>query len=153
MPSPTYVPMQAPMSYPAPAPALAPQNNPAPAVPASAPRAAAQAPRQPVARAKAPDEPTPARPTPLVMPSPEQLGVAVRPVANAVNWTALHARMKELGIVSFHMDTLSDGRYRFTCWLPQGQPGTTQRIEALAASEIEATRVGLERASQYRTSR
>jgi hypothetical protein len=60
--------------------------------------------------------------------------------------------MKELGIVSFHMDTLPDGRYRFTCWLPQGQPGVTQRIEALAATEVEAARVGLERASQSRTS-
>jgi hypothetical protein len=151
MPSPAYVPMQAPMSYPAPA--LAPQNNPAPPVPASAPRAAAPAPQRPVARAKAPDEPTPARPTPLVMPSPEQLGVAVRPVADRPDWSALHARMKGLGIVSFHMDTLPDGRYRFTCWLPQGQPGMTQRIEALAASEVEAARVGLERASQYRAAR
>ena len=145
---PAYVPMQTPMSYPAPA--FAPQNNPPPAVPASAPRAAAPAQRQPLARAKAPDEPTPARPAPLTMPSPEQLGVTVRPVASAADWTALHARMKQVGVVSFHMDTLPDGRYRFTCWLPQGQPGVTQRIEALAATEAEAVRLGLERANSSR---
>ncbi len=148
MPSPTYVPMQAPISYPAPA--AAPQHNAPPAVPASAPRAAAPVQRQPLVRAKAPDEPTPARPAPLVMPSPEQLGVAVRPVAKAPDWTALHARMKELGVVSFHMDTLSDGRYRFTCWVPRGQPGATQRIEALAATEAEAVRLGLQQASSSR---
>jgi hypothetical protein len=84
------------------------------------------------------------------MPSPEQLGVAVRTVACGPDWTALHARMKELGVVSFHLDTLPDGRYRFTCWLPQGQPGMTQRIEALAATEAEAVRMGLEQASQSR---
>ncbi len=158
MPSPAYVPMQTPMSPPAPA--FAPRNNPTPAVPAStSPRArggaqgaAAPALRQPLARAKAPDEPAPARPAPLVMPSPEQLGVVVRTAADSPNWSALHARMNELGIVSFHMDTLPDGRHRFTCWLPQGQPGATQRIEALAATEIEAARAGLERAAQSRTS-
>jgi hypothetical protein len=148
MPSPAYVPMQTPIAYPAPA--FAPQNNPAPAVPASAPRAAAPARPQPLVRAKAPDEPTPARPAPLTMPSPEALGVAVRPAASGPDWTALHARMQELGAVSFHMDALPDGRHRFTCWLPQGQPGVTQRIEALAATEAEAVRLGLEQAGQSR---
>jgi hypothetical protein len=87
------------------------------------------------------------------MPSPEQLGVAVRPTDGGPDWTAIHARIKELGIVGFHMDSAPDGRCRFTCWVPHGQPGLTQRIEALAATEAEAVRLGLERADQSRTSR
>jgi hypothetical protein len=145
---PQSMPMQAPLSYPAPA--FAPQTNLPPAVPASAPRAAAPAPARPLVRAKAPDEPTPARPARLTMPSPEQLGVAVRPAANGPDWSAIHTRMKELGVVSFHMDAMPDGRSRFTCWVPGGQPGLTQRIEAVAATETESVRLGLERAGQSR---
>lgn len=84
------------------------------------------------------------------MPSPEALGVAVRPATSAPDWTALHARMKELGVVSFHMDSASDGRRRFTCWVPGGQPGLTRRIEALAATEAEAVRLGLDQAAASR---
>jgi hypothetical protein len=58
--------------------------------------------------------------------------------------------MKELGVVGFHMDSISDGRARFTCWVPGAQPGLTQRIEALAATEAEAVRLGLDRAAQSR---
>ena len=143
------LPMQAPISYPAPA--FAPRNNLPPAVPASAPRVAA--PSRPLVRAQAPEEPAPARPARLTMPSPEQLGVAVRPAASGPDWTAIHSRMKELGVVGFHMDSLSDGRTRFTCWLPGAQPGLTQRIEALAATEVEAVRLALERAGQSRLAR
>jgi len=84
------------------------------------------------------------------MPSPEQLGVVVRSAEAGPDWSSIHARIKELGIVSFHMDSVSDGRSRFTCWVPRGQPGLTQRIEALAATEAEAVRLGLERAGQPR---
>jgi hypothetical protein len=87
------------------------------------------------------------------MPSPDQLGLAVRSTENGPNWTAIHARIKELGIVSFHMDAAPDGRCRFTCWVPQGQPGLTHRIESLAATEAEAVQMGLERAAQSRSTR
>ncbi len=96
--SPGYVSMPPVVSYPAPA--FAPPQNHVPAQ------------RQPLVRAKAPDEPTPSRPTPLTMPSPEQLGVVVRSAEAGPDWPAIHARIKELGIVSFHMDSLSDGRAR-----------------------------------------
>lgn len=79
--------------------------------------------------------------------------MAVRPAANGPDWTAIHARMKELGVVGFHMDSTPDGRSRFTCWLPGGQPGLTRRIEALAATQDEAVQLGLERASQSRSAR
>ncbi len=139
--------MPAPVNYPAPNYAR-PHSN-APSVPAG--RAAA--PSRPVVRAKGPDEPASLRPAPLVMPSPQQLGVTVRPSESDVNLTAIHARIKELGIVSFHMETLPDGHCRFTCWLPREQPGRTQRIEAVAASEAEAVRLGLEQAGQVQPSR
>ena len=84
------------------------------------------------------------------MPSPEQLGVALRPVDNEPDWTAIHARIEELGIVSFHMDSLTDGRVRFTCWLPRDRPGLTQRIEAVAATKTEAVQLGLQQAAQTR---
>lgn len=101
-------------------------------------------------RGQAPEEPNPARPPLLTLPSPEQLGVAVRPVDNAADWTAIHARIKELGVVSFHLDTLPDGRSRFSCWMPGGRPGLTQRIESVAATEIEAAQGGLREASRIR---
>jgi hypothetical protein len=84
----------------------------------------------------------------LTLPSPEQLGVAVRPVENAPEWAGVHARIKELGVVSFHMDSLPDGRSRFTCWMPGDQPGLTRRIEAVAATEIEAMQGGLQQAAR-----
>jgi hypothetical protein len=86
----------------------------------------------------------------LTLLSPEQLGVAVRPVENAADWTEIHARMKNLGVLSFHMDSLPDGRSRFTCWLPGDRPGLTRRIESVAATDIEAVQGGLQQAAQMR---
>jgi hypothetical protein len=146
--SPGYVSLPPVVSYPAPA--FAPQRSTVPAVPA--PRAAATVQPRPLVRAKAPDEPTPSRPAPLTMPSPEQLGVVVRSAETGPDWPAIHARIKELGIASFHMATLPDGRSCFTCWVPRGKPGLTQRIEVTAATEAEAVQLGLERAGQARTS-
>ncbi|HWG42685.1 MAG TPA: hypothetical protein VN688_07855 [Gemmataceae bacterium] len=147
--SPGYVSAPPVISYPAPA--YVPQQNRVPAMPA--PRAAAAVPARPLVRAKAPDEPIRSRPPILTMPSPEQLGVVVRSAETAPDWPAIHARIKELGIVSFHMGSLPDGRACFTCWVPRGQPGLTQRIEVTAANEAEAIRLGLERAGQSRASR
>ncbi len=130
-----------------PAPAFVPAQN--QFVPeATAPRAAAPAQPRPLVRAKAPDELTPPRPAPLAMPSPEQLGVAVRSTEPGLDWAAIHARIKELGIIGFHMDSAPDGSRRFTCWVPRGQPGVTQRIEALATTEAEAVRLALEQAGR-----
>jgi hypothetical protein len=156
--APVQMPVQPATTYPAPA--YVPRQ------PAVQPAAPSQP--QPLIRAQAPEEPNPARPPVLTLPSPEQLGVAVRPVevpevaesrsdsertrgASAppsTDWTAIHSRMKELGVVSFHMDSLPDGRLRFTCWVMGERSDLTRRIESVACTEAEAVRSGLEEAAQ-----
>jgi hypothetical protein len=131
-----------PMTYAAPP--SVPQRKSLPAVPARP---------QPQIRAQAPEEPNPARPPLLTLPSPEQLGVAVRPVEPSTTWTPPQARMKELGVLGHHLDKLPDGRWRFTCWVPLDANGLTRRIEAVADSESEAARRGLEEAAQTPRSR
>lgn len=131
-----------PMTYPAPT--YAPQANAVPAVPARP---------KPLIRAQAPEEPNPARPPLLTLPSPEQLGVSVHRAENTTDWTTLHARMKELGVLSFHMDTLADGRSRFTCWMPLDRQGLTRRIECVAATDWEAVQRGLQEAAQMQRGR
>jgi len=125
------------------------QTYPAPSYVPRQPSARAAEPAQtkPLIRAQAPEEPKPARPPHLSLPPPDQLGVAVRPVENGTDWSALHVRMKELGVLSFHMDSLPDGRSRFTCWMPGDRPGLTRRIESVAATEIEAAQRGLQEAA------
>lgn len=125
-----------------PAPVYAPRR---PAVQAAAP-----AQPKPLVRAQAPEEPKPARPPLLTLPSPEQLGVAVRPAANVADSNTLHARMKELGVLGYHIDSLADGRSRFTCWMPSDRPGLTRRIEVVAATETEAAQRGLQEAARMR---
>jgi hypothetical protein len=58
--------------------------------------------------------------------------------------------MKELGVLSFHMDSLPDGRSRFTCWMPGTRPGLSRRIESVATNEMEAAQRGLEQAANVR---
>lgn len=106
--------------------------------------------RKPLIRAQAPEEPKPARPPLLTLPSPEQLGVAVRPAGNTAERTTLNTRMKELGVLGFQVDSLPDGRSRFTCWIPGDRPGLTRRIESVAATEGEATQRGLQEAARMR---
>lgn len=105
---------------------------------------AQQAQPKPLIRAQAPEEPKPARPPRLTLPSPEQLGVAIRPVESTTERTTLNARMKTLGILGFHIDSLPDGRSRFTCWIAGDRPGLTRRIESVAATENEAMQRGLQ---------
>ncbi|MGH7169265.1 MAG: hypothetical protein ACRELF_04340 [Gemmataceae bacterium] len=137
--------MSAPPALPYRAPTYAPQQRP------TIPAASAQP--KLLIRAQAPEEPIPARPPLLTLPSPEKLGVAVRPVENAIDWTTIHAQIKEVGVVSFHMDSLPDGRSRFTCWVPSDRPGLTRRIECVAATEAEAVQVGLQQAARSRGDR
>ncbi len=63
----------------------------------------------------------------------------------------MHERIKELGIVSYHVEPLADGRCRFTCWVPRSQPGVNRRIEVVAETEAEAMRLGLDHVGQSRT--
>ena len=113
--------------------------------PATARASATSQPKM-VIRAQAPEEPKPARPPLLSLPSPEQLGVSIRHDSKADDWTALRSHMKELGVLSFHLELLADRRTRFTCWMPSDRPGLTRRIESVAASETEAIQRGLQEA-------
>jgi hypothetical protein len=82
------------------------------------------------------------------MPSPERLGVSRPGAAPARDWSALGARLQELGATGFHLDRAGQG-YRFTLLMPGDRPGLTRRIDAVAATESEAIRLGLEKAGQY----
>jgi hypothetical protein len=108
---------------------------------------------RPIVRAQNDDDgrPTPRpvaieqRPTPLQLPSPEQLGVSAdsTPAANAArptaaNWAALHQRLEQVGATCFHKERLASGLCRVTCLIPTGQPDRQRRIEVQAASEMEA---------------
>lgn len=116
--------------------------------------------RTPKVRGVAPE------PTPLVMPSPEQLGVTrsagavaaapawtppasnAAPPAPSVDWNATHARLRQLGAVAFHLDRVGQG-YRVTCLLPAGREGVTHQIESEAANEAAAVQQALQRAEAY----
>jgi hypothetical protein len=82
----------------------------------------------------------------VIIPSPEQLGV-VRRIETQADWSVTRQRLQELGAVSFQVEHLPTGGCRFVCWVPKGAPGTNQRIEAQAATEAEAVRLGLDKAT------
>jgi hypothetical protein len=128
-----------------PAPSRVAAPAPAPRRPAPTAQAAAPAPK-PTFRAAPPDE-TPSRPAPLVMPSPERLGVGL-PRPPTLDATTIARRLQQLGASGYHLDRLPEGGFRFTCWIPTAQPGVSNRIEATAASESEAARLALEKAAQ-----
>lgn len=118
-----------------------------------APLMAQQPPPRPTIRAQAPDDPPPepveSRPTPLQMPSPEQLGVADRHAEGGLDWTAAHRRLDLLGAVCFHSEKLAQGGCRFTCVLPTTEPGRQHRVEVEAASEAAAVGLALDKAEEW----
>jgi len=97
-------------------------------------------------------EPLPLRALePVNIPSPEQLGVAIpKPHDPSIDWETTRNRLRELGAVSFQLDTLPDGSCRFVCQLATAEFGQTQGIEARATTEAEAVREALGRAELYR---
>jgi hypothetical protein len=132
----------------------APQRQPAPTRPPP-PVAQGGAPRPAMALGKVDDE----APRPLALPSPEQIGVALPSPervgvaappsgttgTSGLDWTAARRRMQQAGVLSFQLEQLSGGGYRFVCVLAGVQPGRTQRIEAEGANEAEAVRNVLQR--------
>ncbi len=82
------------------------------------------------------------------MPSPDQLGVVGRSADG--DWTTIHKRLQELGVVTFQVDRLSADVVQFTCLLPTADPGKTRRIEAHGATEAEAARRALDEAQRWR---
>jgi hypothetical protein len=110
---------------------------------------------RPSIRAQSPDEtpPPPSRPlTPVTLPSPEQLGVAVAPPPAAdsgLDMSAVDHRLQALGAVCFQMNKLAGERWRVTCLLPTNQTDCTHRVEAEAATKAEAVRVVVEQAEKW----
>src|SRR5207253_2154574 len=108
----------------------------------------------PTVRGVAPEGPAaaPVR-APVAIPSPEQLGVAPATYATApaprpgvaVDWTAVRARLQQLGAVSFFLERQSAGGYRFSCWLPCSA-APPERIDGVGGTEGEAVGLCLERA-------
>lgn len=89
-------------------------------------------------------------PPPLSLPTPEQLGVTKPPPRDgSIEWTDAHRRLDALGAVTFQVSKLPEGGCRFTCLLPTDQRNYNHRIEADAATEAAAVRLGLERAEAW----
>jgi hypothetical protein len=90
----------------------------------------------------------------VAIPSPAQLGLtAARPRETELDWKATRRRLDELGAESFHLERLSPGGFRFSCWLTIGVDGKSQRVEGQGATEAEAVRVTLDRAERSRQPR
>jgi len=94
----------------------------------------------------------PPPPAPLVLPSPEQLGVASAQPAfqdSPVDWNVTHDRLNHLGAVRFDLAKLPDGAYRIAFELPTTQAGRTHHIEAEAATEGAAVCRALDLADRW----
>jgi hypothetical protein len=155
-----------PVPWPAPQPAgvaQAPGWSPRPANPP--PQAAALTqqlePRRPVVRLQAPEELMPPPPPKrLVLPSPEQLGVAGAGPASAVtashpdvDWNVTRDRLHGLGAIGFHLAKLPEGAFRVAFLLPTTHPGRLHQIEAEAPSEGTAVCRALDLADQWTRAR
>jgi hypothetical protein len=130
----------------------APTAKPAPRMPVNAALATASpsaAPR-PTIRLQAADTLLKPAPTPLLLPSPESLGVrplsAGEVVPQALDWNNVHARLGRLGALGFHMDRLSEGGVRVTFMLPDANNQRARQIEVVADSEAAAVNAALEHA-------
>ncbi len=119
-----------------------------------------QLPPRRIARAQVEDEPPPSparaasRSVALTIPSPEELGVPQTKTseAGAIDWTAVHNQLNQLGATCFHLER-SEGGFRISCLLPTAQAGRTRRIEAEAASEAAAVQATLAKAEEWAAGR
>jgi hypothetical protein len=98
-----------------------------------------------LARAKVDDPPLP-RPSTLILPPPDNVGVARRPTP-ADDLADAHRRLQELGVVWLHLEPLPTGGFSFTFLLPTGEVNRAYRIEAHGATQGEAMRAALDRAA------
>jgi hypothetical protein len=91
--------------------------------------------------------------TPLIMPSPEALGLAPPRSASIpappaeLDWNDLRQRLRQLGAVGFHLDQIAGGNWRATLLLPGAGAASTRQLEALADSEAAAVSGVLARAA------
>ncbi|HWY88320.1 MAG TPA: hypothetical protein VNX28_16530 [Gemmataceae bacterium] len=131
-------------------------NAPAPRMPVAAAMAAgvtnpSAAPR-PTIRLQAPDTLLVRPPVPVVLASPEALGIRLSPPEPAavapLDWNNAHARLQRLGALGFHLDRLAQGDVRVTFMLSDGDRRAHQ-IEVVAGSESAAVTAALENAEAW----
>jgi hypothetical protein len=62
------------------------------------------------------------------------------------SWDQAKLQMERLGVKRFRLETWgSEGRFRFTCWVPvDGNPYITRQFEAVAETEFGAIQAALE---------
>jgi hypothetical protein len=93
----------------------------------------------------------------LLMPSPEELGLAAGGAPNPASvdgdWNAARRRLDALGACYYRLEKADQG-FRFTCSLPYaGDPNRERHFETLAASEADAIRMALEQVDDWKSAR
>jgi hypothetical protein len=89
-------------------------------------------------------------PTPVSIPTPEELGVSsARTATGNGDWLPGYRRLLDLGAYSFRIDRVRAGGFQITCLLPAGQTQRVHRIETQAATEGEAVRLAVEEAERW----
>jgi hypothetical protein len=85
------------------------------------------------------------------LPPPEELGVTLarKKATSALDWSAIHRRLGQLGPNDFRLDRLPEGGYRATLLLPTGQENRKHHIEAPGQTEAEAVCLALDRAEEW----
>lgn len=97
--------------------------------------------QQPTFRAQTPDAPVAAAATPLVLPTPQQLGLVPAKTATVttpeIDWNDVRARLRRLGAVGFHLDQVGAGQWRARLLVPvNAQENRT--VESSAANDTAA---------------
>src|SRR5262249_8473665 len=106
----------------------------------STPTTAVSRPQPAVARGQKPEE---SRPTPLTMPTPEELGIAVpKSAVGPIDWAAVRARLDRIGAPAFTLERAGTG-YHVSCRLPAGRS-----VEGRGATEADAIRQALDQAER-----
>jgi hypothetical protein len=152
---------QAPMAGPQPRPSYPLPQQPAAPYPGLAQQPLPNSPAAPprVVRGQMPEEPVPparpvvteARPAPLRLPAPEELGVGgAAPASRAsADGATAHQRLDQLGATCLHVEKLPQGGCRLTCLLATSQQGRSHRIDVQAADSAEALRLAVEKAEAW----
>jgi hypothetical protein len=111
--------------------------------------------QQPVVRGSQPEEKVPVRQEPpLSLPAPEKLGItgqtpAAPTAPSGVDWNAVHAYMKSIGVQEFGLERVPEGGYRFSVVMPTAEAGRSCRIDGAGSTETEAVRVCLDKTYRW----
>lgn len=106
---------------------------------------------QPIIRMQGPDPEAAAPPARLVMPSPEELGLALpvgpAPTTKEIDLNSAYTRLRQLGAIGLHLDRLTQGGYRATFVLSASEG--PRQVNADGATEGAALAAALERAEAF----